>query len=263
MANDHIIMKVEDGVGVLTINRPTSLNALNTALLNDLYQTIHDIGNNEAIRVLIITGAGEKAFVAGADIAELAQLNALQGKYFVANGHKAMLALELLPIPVIAAVNGFALGGGLELALSCDFIYASERAKFGLPEITLGLIPGFGGTQRLSRIIGKNMAKELIFTGKMLSAAEAFQVGFVNKVLPPDQLMDEAFKTAQSIAAKGKVSLNAAKQAINQGMNVDLATGCEIEINAFGLCMASEDAKEGTQAFIEKRKPQFKGNLKG
>jgi enoyl-CoA hydratase len=263
MTYEHLILKVEDSIGFLTINRPAALNALNTAVLNELYQAVQNIEEDENIRVLIITGAGEKAFVAGADITELSRLNALQGKYFVANGHQTMSAFQKLPIPVIAAVNGFALGGGLELALACDFIYASENAKFGLPEITLGLIPGFGGTQRLARIIGKNMAKELIFTGKMLSAAEAFQLGFVNKVLPQDQLIEEVVKTAKLIAARGKVSLNAAKQAINQGLNVDLATACEIEIDAFALCMSSEDAKEGTHAFLEKRKPQFKGNLKG
>jgi enoyl-CoA hydratase len=263
MTYEHLIMKEEDGIGFITINRPSSLNALNTGLINELYKAVQDIEEDENIRVLVITGAGEKAFVAGADITELATLNALQGKYFVANGHQTMSALQKLSIPVIAAVNGFALGGGLELALACDFIYASENAKFGLPEITLGLIPGFGGTQRLARIIGKNMAKELIFTGKMISAAEALQLGFVNKVLPPDQLLEEVVKTARSIAAKGKVSLNAAKQAINQGLNVDLATGCEIEIDAFALCMSSEDSKEGTLAFLEKRKPKFNGNLKG
>jgi enoyl-CoA hydratase len=263
MSYDHIIMKIEDGVGLLTINRPAALNALNTGLLNELYKAVGDIEQDEDIRALIITGAGEKAFVAGADITELATLNAIQGKYFVANGHQTMSALQKLPIPVIAAVNGFALGGGLELALACDFIYASENAKFGLPEITLGLIPGFGGTQRLARIIGKNMAKELIFTGRMLSAAEAFQLGFVNKVVPLGQLMEETVKTARTIAAKGKVSINAAKQTINQGLNVDLATACEIEIDAFALCVASEDAKEGTLAFLEKRKPKFNGKLKG
>jgi len=262
MTYENIILKVEDGIGFLTINRPAALNALNTGVINELYKAVQDIEKDEDIRVLVVTGTGEKAFVAGADITELATLNALQGKYFVANGHQTMSAFQKLPIPVIAAVNGFALGGGLELALACDFIYASENAKFGLPEITLGLIPGFGGTQRLARIIGKNMAKELIFTGKMLSAAEALQLGFVNKVIPPDQLMAETVKTAKLIAAKGKVSLNAAKQSINKGLNVDLATACEIEIDAFGLCMASEDANEGTLAFLEKRKPKFNGKLK-
>jgi enoyl-CoA hydratase len=163
---------------------------------------------------------------------------------------------------VIAAVNGFALGGGSEIALACDFIYAADTAKFGLPEINLGLIPGFGGTQRLPRLIGANRAKELIFTGKMLTAAEAVQVGLVNKVVPAAALVEEVLNTAKDIANKGKVSLRAVKQAINQGLNVDLTTGCHIEIDAFALCFASPDATEGTSAFREKRKPEFKGSLK-
>ncbi|MBW2406654.1 MAG: enoyl-CoA hydratase/isomerase family protein, partial [Deltaproteobacteria bacterium] len=169
--------------------------------------------------------------------------------------------LQLLPITVVAAVNGFALGGGTEIAIACDFIYASENAKFGQPEINLGVIPGFGGTQRLPRLIGTSMAKELIFTGKMISAEEALQLGLVNKVVPQDTLMEEVMKTAGIIASKGKVSLREAKQAVNKGMNVDLATGCGIEIDAFALCYASPDAKEGTSAFLEKRKAEFKGSL--
>lgn len=263
MDYENIIFEIKNNIAAITINRPKSLNALNTDLLNEMFCAFEEVAANPDIRVLILTGSGDKAFVAGADIAELAKLNALQAKYFVSNGHKTMARLGDLPIPVIAAVNGFALGGGLELALSCDFIYASDNAKFGLPEITLGIIPGFGGTQRLPRIIGKNLAKELIFTGKMVSAKEAFQMGFVNKVITPDQLMDETLKTAGAIATKGRVSLNAAKQTINQGMDVDLATGCKMEIDSFALCVASEDAKEGTHAFLEKRKPDFKGNLKG
>ena len=263
MTYEHIIFEIKDNIAVITINRPKSLNALNANVLNEMFLAFEEVAANPDIRVLILTGSGEKAFVAGADIAELAELNTLQAKHFVLNGHKTMAAIGDLSIPVIAAVNGFALGGGLELALSCDFIYASDNAKFGLPEITLGLIPGFGGTQRLSRIIGKNLAKELIFTGKMISAQKALQMGFLNKVVSPDQLMDETFKTAEVIATKGRVSLNAAKQTINQGMDVDLATGCKMEIDSFALCVASEDAKEGTHAFLEKRKPDFKGNLKG
>lgn len=262
MTYTNLIVDINDHIATLTINRPKSLNALNTEVLNELYMAVQSVAADESIRALIITGSGEKAFVAGADIAELAELNPLQAKYFVANGHKAMAALQDLAIPVIAAVNGFALGGGLELALSCDFIYASENAKFGLPEITLGLIPGFGGTQRLARLIGKNMAKEMIFTGKMISAEEAASLGLVNLVAPPAELMVEARKTATAMAAKGKVSLNMAKQMINQGMDLDLATGCKMEIDGFGLCVASEDAKEGTRAFLEKRKPDFKGQLK-
>ncbi len=263
MTYNHLIFEIHDNIATITVNRPKSLNALNTEVLTELFQAVEDVAANEDVRVLVLTGSGEKAFVAGADITELAELNTLQAKNFVANGHKTMAAFQGLSIPVIAAVNGFALGGGLELALSCDFIYASENAKFGLPEITLGLIPGFGGTQRLSRIIGKNMAKEMVFTGKIISAAEAAQIGFVNRVTPPEELMNEVLKIAGSIASKGKVSLNMAKQTINQGMDVDLLTGCKMEIDSFAICVASEDAQEGTRAFLEKRKPEFKGSLKG
>jgi len=262
MSYNTLIYGETDGIATITINRPKSLNALNVELLNELQALLENISQNEDIRVLIFTGAGDKAFVAGADISELATFNPLQGKYFAAKGHDCLARIQNLPIPVIAAVNGFALGGGLELTLACDFAYASENAKFGLPEITLGIIPGFGGTQRLARVVGKNFAKEMIFSGKTISAEEGREMGFVNKVLPPETLMEESQKTARSIAAKGRVSLNAAKQAVNRGMDVDLATGCAIEIDAFGLCLASEDAREGTTAFLEKRKPVFKGNLK-
>ncbi len=263
MPFEHILMVEDQSIATITVNRPKSLNALNTQVIEELYDAFEQIEKHPDIKVMIITGAGEKAFVAGADITELNRLNTLQARQFAQNGHRAMNRLQQLPIPVIAAVNGFALGGGLELALSCDFIYASENARFGLPEINLGIIPGFGGTQRLARIIGKNMAKELIFTGKHLSAEEAFRAGIVNQVFAPDQLMAESVKTAQTIAAKGRVSLNAAKQAINNGLNVDLKTACDMEIDAFSLCMASEDAREGTSAFLEKRKPEFKGKLNG
>lgn len=262
MTYESLTIQIQDNIAVLTINRPKSLNALNTALLRELYLAAREIEENDNVRVLILTGAGEKAFVAGADITELAKLNALEAKYFVTNGHKTMTAFQELPIPVMAAVNGFALGGGLELALACDFIYASENARFGLPEITLGLIPGFGGTQRLARIIGKNKAKELIFTGRMLSATEALDMGIINRVFAADQLMAEVMKTAADIASKGRVSLNAAKHAVNSGTEVDLASGSQIEIDAFALCFASGDATEGTRAFLEKRKPSFTGNLR-
>lgn len=263
MRYNHILFETADNIATITINRPKSLNALNTEVLDELRHAVAAVSSDENIRVLILTGSGEKAFVAGADIGELAEFNPLSARQFVANGHQTMATLQNLSIPVIAAVNGFALGGGLELALSCDFIYASENAKFGLPEITLGLIPGFGGTQRLARIIGKNRAKEMIFTGKMISAEEAAQIGFVNLVTPAAELMTTARKTARAMASKGKVSLNMAKQAVNQGLDVDLATGCKMEADAFCLCIASEDAREGTSAFLEKRKPAFKGGLKG
>lgn len=263
MSYETILFEQEGDFATITINRPKSLNALNSKVLQELVDALDKVAGNEDIRVLILTGAGEKAFVAGADIGELSTLNPVQARYFAKNGHMVMNKLQELPIPVIAAVNGFALGGGLEISLACDFIYASDTAKIGLPEINLGIIPGFGGTQRLARIVGKNLAKEMIFTGKMMGAEEAMDKGIINKVLSAEQLMPEVKKTAGIMAAKGKVSLNAAKKAINDGMDVDLSSGCKMEINAFALCIASEDAKEGTTAFLEKRTPAFKASLKG
>ena len=262
MSYNTLTYEEAEGIATITITRPKSLNALNGEVLEELLSLLETIGQDETIRVLIFTGAGEKAFVAGADISELSEFTPLQAKHFSEKGHCVMERIQNLAIPVIAAVNGFALGGGLELALACDFIYASENAKFGVPEITLGIIPGFGGTQRLPRIVGKNISKEMVFTGKTLSAEEGEKLGFVNQVLPAESLMEETRKTAKNMAAKGKVSLNQAKQAINRGMDVDLATGCRIEIDAFSLCLASSDAREGTSAFLEKRKPDFKGSLK-
>jgi enoyl-CoA hydratase len=237
------------------------LNALNEASLKEFSHAIDKVAGDEDIRVLILTGAGDRSFVAGADITEFLKFNALKAKIFSEMGHGIVSKLQELPIPVIGAVNGFALGGGCEVVIACDFIYASENAMFGLPEINLGIIPGFGGTQRLPRIIGKNRAKEMIFTGKMISAAEAQAMGLVNKVCLQNQLMDEVLNVAKIIVAKGKVSLRAAKQAINNGMDVDLKTGCRIEIDAFAVCLASPDAKEGTKAFLEKRPPDFKGGF--
>lgn len=262
MAYENIQYELADGLATITFNRPKALNALNGALLDELAQALDAIEENEAVQVLILTGAGEKAFVAGADIKEINTLDALGAKVFARKGQRIISRLQCLPIPVIAAVNGFALGGGSEMALACDFIYASENAQFGLPEINLGIMPGFGGTQRLPRLIGANMAKEMIFTGKMIPAAEAKEMGLVNQVCPPDSLMEAVQKTARTIAAKGKVSLRAAKEAVNRGLNADLHTGLAIECDGFAICMASEDAKEGTAAFIEKRKPQFTGKLK-
>ncbi|MBF0120269.1 MAG: enoyl-CoA hydratase/isomerase family protein [Desulfobacterales bacterium] len=258
----NIIFKTEENIATITFNRPKALNALNTPLLNEFSNALDEIYKNEAIKVLILTGAGEKAFVAGADITELSKLNALQVKFFLKKGHEIIDKLQMLPIPVIAAINGFALGGGSEIALACDFIYASENSTFGLPEILLGIIPGFGGTQRLPRLVGKNIAKEMIFTGKMISGAEAEKIGMVNKICPKDKLMEEVLNTAKNLAAKGRVALRAAKEAINWGMNSDLATGCAFEIDTCALCVASEDAKEGLSAFLDKRIANFKGGLK-
>jgi len=261
MSFENIIFEIQDNIATISFNRPKALNALNQALLEEFNTAITQIEENPEIRVLVLTGAGGKSFVAGADISQLTQMNSLQAKKFATIGQNIFFRLENLPIPVIAAVNGFALGGGTELSLACDFIYASEKAIFGLPEITLGIIPGFGGTQRLARLVGTNMARELIYTGKTISAQEAKEIGIANRVCAAEALMDEVMKTAAAIAKKGSTSLRAAKESIAAGKDVDLATGCRIEADAFALCMASIDAKEGTSAFLEKRKADFKGTL--
>jgi enoyl-CoA hydratase len=261
MAFKHILFQVEDGTAWITFNRPKVLNALNSELLAEFSRALDDVADNESARVLILTGAGEKSFVAGADINELAAQNPLSAKQFSQKGLAIIGKLQTLPIPVIAAVNGYALGGGMEIAMACDFIYASDNAVFGQPEINLGLIPGFGGTQRLPRLVGINLAKEMMFTGNMISADEAHRIGVVNRVCPPDTFMDDVKKIAHIISMKGSASLQAAKQAINRGLEVDLVTGLHIETDAFSLCLASQDAKEGTSAFLEKRKPKFTGTL--
>lgn len=261
MSFENIILEVAGPVATLFFNRPKALNALNNALFDEMDLALNEIKDTPEIKVLILTGKGDKAFVAGADIAELSKMSPLEGKNFSRKGQRVFSKIEDLPIPAIAAVNGFALGGGLEAALGCDFIYASEKAVFGLPEINLGLIPGFGGTQRLARLIGVNRAKEMIFTGKNIKAQEALEFGIVNKVTAHEALMEEVLKTANLIALKGKVALRSAKEVIQNGLNADLETGCRIENDVFGLNMSSVDAKEGTQAFLEKRKPVFTANL--
>ncbi len=262
MSYSTITFEIKDRIAIITFNRPAVLNALNKELIDELWHAFDAVSENEDIRVLVLTGAGPKSFMAGADISELAKMSPLQAKALTERVHALFLKLEALSQPVIAAVNGFALGAGNEIAMACDFIYASETAKFGMPEINLGLIPGYGGTQRLPRLIGKSLAKEMIFTGKMIGAAEADKIGVVNRVLPPDALMEEVMKTANIIADKGRVALRAAKQAVDAGANADLRTGISIEINNFAMAMASPDAKEGTRAFLEKRKPDFKGRLR-
>jgi len=261
MSFNNIIVESVEGITTITFNRPKALNALNSELLAEFAQAVEAVANDEAVRVLVLTGAGGKAFVAGADITELAKLDSLKAKVFINRGLSVINRLTELPIPVIAAVNGFALGGGLEIAMACDFIYAAENASFGQPEIKLGLIPGYGGTQRLPRIIGAARAKELLYTGRMIKAQEALTLGIVNRVTAPEALMEQVMATAREMAGMGRVSLRATKQAVNFGLNVDLATGLRIETDAFALCMASADAKEGTSAFLEKRKAAFKGGL--
>jgi len=261
MAYETLIFDVEENVAVLRFNRPKALNAINPDVLFEVNDALDKIEGDESVRVLILTGEGEKAFVAGADISHMSGFSPLQARQFSQKGQDLLFRLGNLPIPVIACVNGFALGGGTEIAMASDFIYASENAKFGQPEINLGVIPGFGGTQRLSRLVGKGMAKELCMTGVIISAQEAKEIGLVNKVFPADKLWEETMRTAQNLALKGRVSLRAVKNCIDRGSDVDLRDGCHMESDAFAICMASPDGKEGMTAFLEKRKAEFKGEL--
>lgn len=254
-----ILLSFEGEIGILTINRPKALNALNMETLKDIQMGIQEIKEHPEIKVLILTGAGEKAFVAGADIMEMKDMTSIEALNFSKLGHFTLRMIQDLDRPVIAAVNGYALGGGTEIALACDFIYASENARFGLPEVTLGIFPGFGGTQRLPRLIGKGRAKELILTGKMITAQEAYQMGIVNKVVPHPSLMEETKKVASQIAANGAVGVRLAKMVVDAGFNMDLTEACSLESYAFSLGFTTEDQKEGMTAFIEKRKPNFKG----
>ncbi len=261
MKYQNILFEAKEGVGVLTFNRPKALNALNPETFDEISHVIGRVQGDSDVRVLVLTGAGEKAFVAGADISEFPRMNSLQARAFAERGQDVFFRLETLPKPVIACVNGFALGGGCELAMSCDFIYASDKARFGQPEVNLGIIPGFGGTQRLARLVGRAAAKELCMTGEMLDAQQAKAMGLVTRVFPADQLMEETMKVAHLLASRAPNVLRSIKQVVDRGMDVDLKTGCALEAEAFGVCFASKDTREGVSAFLEKRKPQFSRSL--
>ncbi|MEN6389670.1 MAG: enoyl-CoA hydratase-related protein [Syntrophomonas sp.] len=259
MPYDNVILEKDNNIGILYINRPKALNALNVVTIQEIGKAIDEVRMDDEIKVLIITGSGDKAFVAGADIIGFMGFSPAQARYYTDEGEQIFRKLDALEKPVIAAVNGFALGGGCELALACDIRLASDNAVFGLPEVSLGVIPGYGGTQRLPRLIGEGRAKELTFTAGTIDAAEAYRVGLVNHVYPISELLDQARKLAKKIMKNAPLSVAYAKLAIGQGLQGDLDSGLRIESNFFGLCVASEDMKEGTQAFVEKRKPQFKG----
>ncbi|MEW8601286.1 MAG: enoyl-CoA hydratase-related protein [Candidatus Thiodiazotropha sp.] len=250
---------LDGGVCLLTINRPASLNALNSATFTDLAHALERVAGDDEARVLLITGAGEKAFVAGADISEMQAMTAVEAMALSQTALRVFRQLELLPIPVIALVNGYCLGGGCELALACDWIIASESAVFGQPEVNLGITPGFGGTQRLSRLIGPARAMEMIVSGRQVKADEALSWGLVNHLYPQERLMPEALAMADLIRQKGPLAIALSKQAIVRGQGLDLDSACQIESQSFGLCFSSEDQKEGVAAFLEKRKPVFKG----
>lgn len=259
MSFKNLIVEQDGNLAIVYVNRPEALNALNYATVQDLQQAFAQLENNDEIDVIILTGAGEKAFVAGADIGSMKDFEPLEGKEFASFGQKVFAEIENNKKPVIAAVNGFALGGGCELAMACDIRIASEKAKFGQPEVNLGVIPGFAGTQRLPRLVGKGIAKELIYTADIIDAQEALRIGLVNKVVPADKLLDAAREMAQKIAAKAPIAIRLAKQAINEGLEMDVDRGYAHEANCFGFCFATEDQKEGMSAFLEKRKAEFKG----
>lgn len=259
MTYQNLLLDVAAGVGILSINRPKALNALNIETLHELQEAFRELETNPEVGVVILTGAGDRAFVAGADILEMKDMKCLEAVRFSKLGQATLEQIEGLRKVVIAAINGFALGGGMEIALACDFIYASEKAKLGLPEVTLGVFPGWGGTQRLPRLIGKGKAKELIFTGAVISAGEAKDLGIVNRVFPAEALMEETRKVADKIASNGPIAVQLAKTAVDRGYDVGLKEGCHMEAMSFGSCFTTTDHREGMTAFIEKRKPQFRG----
>ena len=250
----NVILEKEGHLAIVTINRPKALNALNSETLKDLNAVVDDLEKDNNIYAVILTGAGEKSFVAGADISEMKDLNEEQGKEFGTLGNKVFRRIETLNKPVIAAVSGFALGGGCEISMACDIRIASDKAVFGQPEVGLGITPGFGGTQRLARIVGLGKAKEMIYTAQNIKADEAYRIGLVNKVVPLEDLMDEAKKMASKIIANAPVAVRLCKDAINRGMQVSIDEAIMIEAEDFGKCFATEDQTEGMTAFLERRK---------
>ncbi|MBU5485321.1 short-chain-enoyl-CoA hydratase [Clostridium sp. MSJ-11] len=257
MEFNNVLLEKDGNIAVVTINRPNALNALNSETLKELDIIIDNLADDEEVLAVILTGAG-KAFVAGADITEMKDLNTVQGRRFGLLGNKVFRKLETLEKPVIAAVNGFALGGGCEISMACDIRIASQKAKFGQPEVGLGITPGFGGTQRLPRLVGASMAKQLIFTGEIIGAEEALRVGLVNKIVEPEKLMDEAKEMAKKIAGNAPIAVRLCKAAINRGIQCDIDTGIAYEAEVFGECFSTEDQKEGMTAFVEKRDKCFK-----
>lgn len=250
---EHLLLETEGQIATVSINNPKSLNALNSATLSELNQCLADLEKNKDIRVVIVTGSGAKAFVAGADISEMVNATAAEGRAMSLLAKEAFYRLEKMPQVTIAAVNGYALGGGCELAMSCDIRIAAENAAFGQPECGLGILPGFGGTQRLARLIGKGRAKELIFTCDRIDAQEAYRVGLVNHVVPQAELMDACKTMAKKILTKGSYAISLAKMCIDTGMDTDLDSGLDMEATNFALSFASHDKKEGMTAFLEKR----------
>ncbi len=259
MEFENIILESQQKVQVLTINRPKVLNALNEQTLLEIEAAVKSFADNESLEVMIITGSGDRAFVAGADIEAQYPLDAVQGRNWGLLGHRVFRLIETTEKPVIAAINGFALGGGCELAMACDIRLASEKAQLGQPEVSLGITPGYGGTQRLTRLVGAGKAKQLVLTGQRIKAAEAHRIGLVDEVYPPETLMDEAIKMAQVIASNAPLAVRYAKLQINQSLQINNDIATAVEAGLFGICFATKDQKEGMGAFLEKRKPVFEG----
>ena len=254
---NNIKYEVKDGIAFVTINRPKAMNALNEEVLTELYDAFTGFAKDSEAKAAIVTGEG-KAFVAGADIEAMSKMNTMEGRAMGALGHSVMNLIESIEKPVIAAVNGFALGGGCELSMACDIRIAGEKAQFGQPEVGLGIIPGFGGTQRLSRLVGKGNAKYLIMTADIIDAAEAFRMGLVQKVVPQEELMQVAEKTTRKIMSKAPIAISVAKKTIDTGYDIDMKNASSLEIEAFAGNFSTEDQVEGMTAFLEKRKPEFK-----
>lgn len=251
---NNLLVTIEDGIAVVTINRPKSLNALNSETLAELGDIASEIEKSKEVMALILTGSGQKAFVAGADISEMVDATPQEGRAMALLAAETFKKLENMPQVTIAAVNGYALGGGCEISMACDIRVAAENAKFAQPEVNLGILPGFGGTQRLARLIGKGRAKELIFTTDQIDAQEAYRIGLANKVVPQDQLIDYCKEMAKKIMSKASFAVTLAKQAINIGLDTDLESGLKLEANLFGLAFSTHDKQEGMAAFLEKRK---------
>ena len=256
----NITWSKDGNFATLTINRPDAFNALNGETLKEMECALYEIENDKEIRALILTGSGEKSFIAGADIKAMVEMNAIDMQRFCDLGQKVTLKLERMDVVTVACVNGFALGGGLEMALACDFIYAKKGAKVGLPEVTLGIIPGFGGTQRLLRAVGTRLAKEMVFSGKMIETSEAKEIGLVNKVCEGEKLLEEAKTTLNKILTNGPIAIKAAKRSINNGEALSMENALELEKTMCAFCFGTNDRKEGMTAFVEKRKPNFKNN---
>jgi enoyl-CoA hydratase len=259
MDYNNIIFSVEEGIATITFNRPKALNAMNSETMSELMDAVNLCRDNDDIRVIILTGSGDKAFVAGADIAEMQDLEPREALAFMELGHETLRLLETAPKPSIAAVNGFALGGGTEISMACDMRFASEKARFGQPEILIGLIPGWGGTQRLPRLIGAGRAKELIMGGGQIDAQRAYEIGLVNRIYSPETLMEETMKFARKLSGLPPFQLKMAKHSINFGSDLPLDNAGRLEVECCAQCFSTQDQKEGMKAFLEKRKPGYKG----